>query len=510
MFQSSHVHLIGVFVFCCAIFSWAEERPNIILIMADDMGWSDIGCYGGEIETPNIDRLASEGMLWTNFYNNGKCTTTRASLLTGLYPRNGGRGIELLDPRMLTLGEALGDAGYHTGLSGKWHNGSQAPHRPIDRGFASSYGLWDGCCNFFNPALADPKFKGGRIRFFGENDQRIESFPKEFFTTDAFTDHAMETIRAQAKFGKPFFHYLPYTAPHYPLHAKPKDIAKYKGSYAEGWDALRKARYQRQIELGLIDPATFPEPGKNPGNKPFEEGQNQDLEWEMLRMEVYAAMVDNMDQNIGRLLALLDELGIAENTAVMFLSDNGACAETPGGAGNTEHLPGPEQWYSHVGPNWAHAQNTPFRYYKSHTHEGGIATPFVIRWPARIAAGSRTNQTGHIIDFLPTFLAMAKSDYPNSRNGNTLIPVEGVNLLPVLSAKKPSIDRPEPLFWFWSKKRAIREGDWKLVWLKKRWELYNLKNDRTETQDLSAQHPEKVAELARQWEDWAELTDVKY
>ena len=488
----------------------ADDRPNIILIMADDMGWSDVGCYGGEIRTPNIDRIAAEGMQWRNFYNNGKCTTTRASLLTGLYPRKGGKGQELIGNDMVTLGEAMRSAGYQTGLSGKWHNGSRAPHRPIDRGFDKSYGLWDGCCNFFDPAQADPKFKGGRVRFFGEDDRRIESFPDDFFTTDAFTDHALTTIRRHVANGRPFFHYLPYTAPHYPLHAKPEDIAKYKGRYAAGWEALRQQRYRRQVEMGLIDPKTFPEPGPNPNNESFAQGRNDDLRWEMLRMEVYAAMVDNMDQNIGRVLDLLDELKIADNTLIIFISDNGACAETPGGKANTEHRPGPKEWYSHVGPNWAHAQNTPFRYYKAHTHEGGIASPCVVRWPARIKPGSRTDQIGHINDFMSTFLAAAGGTYPQTRAGKRVLPTEGIDLVPVLTGTRPSVGRPAPLFWHWAGKRAVRDGDWKLVWLKNSWELYNLAHDRTETKNLAAQHPERVARMTRQWEDWARLTGVKF
>lgn len=487
-------------------------RPNIVLIMADDMGWSDIGCYGSEIPTPNIDRIAAEGMLFTQFYNNAKCTTTRASLLTGLYPRNGGRGIELLTPNMLTLGEALKLAGYQTGLSGKWHNGSKAPHRPIDRGFDRSYGLWDGACNFFDPTIPDPEFKGGRHRFFGENDQKITEFPDDFFTTEAFTDHAIETIRAQAKDGEPFFHYLPYTAPHYPLHARPEDIAKFQGKYAGGWDALRKARYERQVEMGLIDPETFPDPGPNPDNQSWTAGQNEDLEWELLRMETYAAMVHAMDREIGRVLDTLDELGIADNTMVMFLSDNGACAETPGGAGNTEHRPGPKEWYSHVGPNWAYAQNSPFKRYKSRTHEGGVATPFVIRWPAKIEAGSRSEQVGHIIDFLPTFLDAAGGEYPLTNGDDPLLLPEGISLLPVLSGEAESIERPAPLFWHWSGCRGVRDGDWKLVWEKGRnkWELYNLARDRTETNDLAEVHTNPVMLLEKKWKAWARFTGVKF
>lgn len=493
--------------------SWLDAaEPNILLIMADDMGWSDIGCYGSEISTPNIDRIASEGMQFSQFYNNAKCTTTRASLLTGLYPRKGGRGTELLTENMLTLGEALRLAGYQTGLSGKWHSGSKAPHRPIDRGFDRSYGVWDGCCNYFDPTIPDPKFKGGRVRFFGQDDKQITEFPEDFYTTEAFTDHAIATIKAQAEAGKPFFHYLPYTAPHYPLHARPEDIAKYKGKYAKGWDDVRRKRYDRQIEMGLIDSGTYPDPGRNPNNQSWEEGRSDDLEWETLRMETCAAMIDCMDRNIGRVLDALDELGIADNTLVLFLSDNGGCAETPGGANNTEHRPGPRQWYSHVGPNWAYAQNTPFRWYKSHTHEGGVRCPLVVRWPGKIAAGSRSNQVGHIIDFLPTFLEAAGGNYPTSHEGKPLLLPEGISLLPVLTGRKEHLARPAPLFWHWAGCRGVREGDWKLVWEKSaaKWELYDLSQDATETRDLAAENPSKVAQLAGKWVAWARLTDVKF
>jgi len=509
-----HLYLFSLLFFFSGISSHlsAGERPNIILIMADDMGWSDIGCYGGEIETPNIDRIAGEGMKFMRFYNNGKCTTTRASLMTGLYPRNGGKGIELLNENMLTLGEAMRLAGYQTGISGKWHNGSKAPHRPIDRGFDLSYGLWDGCSNFFDPNQPDPKFKGGKVRFFGEGDQRITEFPDDFYTTDAFTDHAIDSIKNAVDAKKPFFHYIPYTAPHYPLHARPEDIKKYAGKYDLGWDAVRKARYQRQVEMGLIDPAIYPDPGPNPDNKSWAKGRNENLDWETARMEVYAAMVDRMDQQIGRVLALLDELKIADNTVIIFHSDNGGCPEKPGG-NDIAHFPGPKEYYSHVGENWAYAQNTPFRRYKSDTHEGGIATPMVVRWPAKIKAGQTTDQVGHIIDFMPTFLELAETDYPVTRKGKPLYLPEGVSLASVLTGKIESRERPAPLFWFWSKNRAVQEGRWKLVWengSKVGWELYNLKKDRTETNNLAKENPSTVNQMARKWIAWAELTGVKY
>jgi len=410
-------------LFCGLLNAQAAKQPNIVLIMVDDMSWSDIGCYGSEIETPNIDSLAKEDLLWTNFYNNGKCATTRASLLTGLYPRNGGKGSELLNEKMLTLGEALRPHGYATGLSGKWHNGSQAPNRPFDRGFDKSYGLWDGCCNFFDPSIRDPKFKGNRARFYGEDDRKIE------------------------------------------------------------------------------------------GNQSWETSKNEDLEWELLRM-TYAAMVDSVDQNIGRLMATLKELEVDKNdknTLVIFLSDNGACAEIPGGD-NTQYRPGPKEWYSHVGPNWAWAQNSPWRYYKSHAHEGGIASPCVMRWPNKIPQGEKTHQVGHIIDFLPTFLAMAGGTYPSeSEQGANLIPAEGIDLTLLLSELDKVSSRPSPLFWQWAGHGAVRDGKWKLVRFKKTniWELYDLSKNRTETSDLAKDHPERVEQMAKAWKAWAKLTGVE-
>tara|TARA_R110000850_G_scaffold157126_6_gene281301 strand:+ start:5619 stop:7181 length:1563 start_codon:yes stop_codon:yes gene_type:complete len=487
------------------------SKPNVILIMVDDMGWSDIGCYGSEINTPNIDRLASEGMLFTQFYNNAKCTTTRASLLTGLYPRNGGRGQdELITHDMLTLGEAMRHAGYQTGMSGKWHNGKSEGTRPFDRGFDEAYGLWDGCCNFFNPKIPDPDFKGGKVRPFGHNDAFLEfdDFPEDYYTTDAFTDHAIETIKKHATSDQPFFHYLPYTAPHYPLHAKPEDIAKYKGKYAEGWDVLRQQRLARQKELGLINP-DWDIVDRDDLATSWEEATDLDPEWNQLRMEVYAAMIDNVDQNIGRLLSTLDELGVADDTLILFLADNGGSAETPGG-NDPEQVPGPMEFYSHVGPGWATASNTPWRRYKTYCHEGGISTPLLARWPAAIASGSRTDQVGHIIDLLPTFLDMAGTEYPDKHPafGNESLPLDGQSLLPVLKGKERSPH--DYLYWHWATNRAVRKGDWKLSWDKhhKSWELYDIAKDRTEAHDVAAKYPEVVADLTEKWNAWAKKTDV--
>ncbi len=482
----------------------AAGQPNIVLIMCDDMGFSDIGCYGGEVRTPNLDRMASQGLRFTQFYNNAKCTTTRASLLTGLYPRKGGKGIQLLDDRMLTLGEALQRAGYQTGMSGKWHLGSKSPHRPIDRGFDEYYGVMDGCCNFFDPTIPDPPYKGNRVRVFGHNDQLVTEFPEDFYTTDAFTDHAIQTIRRFSTGDAPFFVHVTYTAPHYPLHARPEDIARYRGKYKMGWEELRKQRYARQQEIGLID-STWK---LSTGDSRSYDWETADQDFEDLRMSVYAAMIDRMDWNIGRILDTLGELDIDDNTLVLFLSDNGGCAEEPGGRDPAERNPGPKDDYVAVGPAWGWAQNAPFRRYKSWVNEGGISTPLIAHWPGVIKPDTITGEMGHIIDFMPTFLELAGADYPESVDGRELIPLEGLSLLPVLKGGTRA-GHPQ-LCWHWSKNRAIRRGKWKLVWdkLVQEWELYNIAADRTEIENLAAKHPDRVSELSEAWFDWAEMTGV--
>ena len=493
--------------FCCWWSSVAQPlatagRPNIVLIMCDDLGWSDIGCYGGEIDTPNLDRLAASGMRFTQFYNNAKCTTTRASILTGLYPRPRGG---LLKRNMVTLGEALRTAGYRTALSGKWHLGRDQATHPSHRGFDEFYGLLDGACNFFNPTRPDPDYKGGRVRAFGRNLERIEEFPDGFYTTDAFTDHAIETIEAFHGQGGPFFLHLCYTAPHYPLHAKPQDIAKYRGAYRKGWDALRAERFARQRRMGLID-STWRLTGDDSRAYAW---ASADQDFEDLRMSVYAAMVDSMDQNIGRLIAALERIGEFENTCVLFLSDNGGCAEEPGGRDPAVRRPGPEDDYVAVGPSWGWAQNAPFKRYKTWTHEGGVCTPFIAHWPGRVEPASICRAPGHIIDIMPTLLAIAGGDYPARHAGADVLPVEGKSLLPLLEGRPR--EPHEHLFWEWNGCAAVRSGKWKAVWdkLVRRWELYDLDADRTETRDLAEEFPERVAAMANAYGDWADATGNK-
>ena len=467
-----------------------DDRPNIVLIMCDDMGYSDIACYGGEVDTPNLNQLAKDGLRFTQFYNCAKCTTTRASLLTGLFPRPKGG---LLKTNLVTIGEVLREAGYQTALSGKWHLGSSKTTHPHRRGFDEYYGLLDGCCNFFNPVQRDPPFKGNRIRKFGHNDKVIKEFPDDFYSTDAFTDHAIGCVKKFAATGKPFFLHLCYTAPHYPLHAKPKDIAKYKGKFMMGWEKMREQRYKRMIEMGLIDPKWKLSP-RDSRSYDWEASDNK--EWEDLRMAVYAAMIDSMDQNIGRLLKSLDDAGVTDNTVVMFLSDNGGCAEEPGGR-NTKAIPGPKEFYTAVGPAWGWAQNSPFRRYKSWVNEGGISTPLIVRWPGKIKPNSLTHQPGHLIDFMATCVDLAKTKYPKSFNGNDILPLEGKSLVPIFQGGMR--EAHATLCWEWSGNRAIRQGKWKLVWDKliKEWQLYDLEADRTETTDLASEQPDATSALGQ-------------
>ena len=485
------------------IFAAEAARPNIVLIMADDMGFSDIGCYGGEVQTPNLDRMAREGLRFTQFYNNAKCTTTRASLLSGMYPRGSGGSIPL---GIATVGEQMRAAGYQTAMSGKWHLGSKSPQRPFDRGFDSYYGLMDGCCNFFNPAQPDPPSKGNKLRVFGEDDRLITEFPPGYYSTDAFTDHTISTMRRFTAAKKPFFIHLAYTAPHYPLHAPAEDIAKYRGKYKMGWEEMRKQRHARQIEMGIMD-AKWP---LSPTDSKAYAWESANQDWEDLRMATYAAMIDRMDQNIGRVLQTLKELGIADNTLVLFLSDNGGCSEEPGGRDPSQE-PGIVSTYTAVGPAWGWAQNAPFRRYKSWVNEGGISTPLIAFWPGTVKAGTMTGEVGHIIDIVPTCLDLAGGQPLETVHDEKAAPIEGRSLAPVLrgGTRTPH----DELCWEWSGNAAIRRGPWKLVWdtaaKPSNWELYNVVEDRTEMNNRAAEKPELVEELRLGYETWAKATSRK-
>ncbi len=476
-----------------------RTRPNIILIMVDDMGYSDVGCYGGEVQTPNLNRLAENGLRFTQFYNTAKCHTTRAELLTGNYAYSiGDNNME----HGATFGEVLRTVGYRTLISGKWH---QKP-LPTTRGFDRYYGLADGCCNFFNPGLeardgeGPPGRKGKtRVRRWAIEDKVIMGYTnpdKDFYTTDAFTDYAMDRLDEYKGEGKPFILYLPYTAPHYPLHAWPKDIAKYRGKYKIGWDEIRKQRFARMTEMGIIGPNHKLTPR---ASRAWDELSEEQKDQEELKMAVYAAMIDRVDQNLGRLFAKVKKLGKWDNTLIMFLTDNGACPEQPNTTPNVP--PGPVEGYRTISVGWANASNTPYRKFKSTDYEGGIRTPFIAHWPGVIKPGM-TGQVGHIIDISATFRDITKAKYPKQINGNKTKPPLGKSLLPVFKgeAREPH----QEIYWHFSRANAVRQGDLKVVRAGKAWELYDLKADPSEMNNLARQKPEKTAELAKMWEAWRE------
>ena len=492
-------------------------RPNFVLIMADDMGFSDLGCYGSEIQTPNLDKLAAGGVRLTQFYNTGRCCPTRAALLTGLYSHQAGVGhmVERYKPPLpgylghlnrqcVTIGEVLLAAGYHTLMSGKWHVGQGEGMWPVERGFERFYGMVGGGANYFKP--------DGRHGPMGLDRKEIHPGGGDYYLTDAFTNHAIKFVNdASAKNDKPFFLYLAYTAPHWPLHAKPDDIERYRDKYKDGWDALRAARHKRQIELGIVDAAWSPTPrgtdipawDKVPPKKQAEMD---------LRMAVYAAQIDRMDQQIGRVVATLKELKKFDNTLILFLADNGGCAEGGvfgfGEIQKREAAPGSVDTWASYGEGWANASNSPFRRYKHWVHEGGISTPLVASWPAGIPSrGKIVPQVGHLIDIMPTLLEVAGAEYPKTYNGHEILPLAGRSLATVLKTGQP-IDR-ELIFWEHEGNRAVRRGEWKFVSQHPgRWELYDMSKDRTELTNVAADHADVVTELHALYDAWAKQSHV--
>jgi arylsulfatase A-like enzyme len=474
-----------------------RTRPNFILIMVDDMGYSDIGCYGGEVKTPNLDQLAKNGLRFTQFYNTAKCHTTRAELLTGNYAYSiGDNNME----HGATFGEVLRPIGYRTLIAGKWH---QKP-LPTTRGFDRYYGLADGCSNFFNPGLkarpgeGPPGRKGKtRVRRWAIEDKVIMGYTspdKKFYHTDAFTSYAIDRLDEYKGEDKPFVLYLPYTAPHYPLHAWPEDIAKYRGKYKIGWDEIRKQRFKRMNEMGIIGSKHKLTPR---ASKAWDDLTEEQKDAEDLKMAVYAAMIDRVDQNLGRLFAKVKELGEWDNTLIMFLTDNGACPEQPNTTPNIS--PGPVESYRTVSVGWANASNTPYRKFKSTDYEGGIRTPFIAHWPGVIKPGM-TNQLGHIIDVSATFRDITGAKYPKEVLGNKTKPPLGKSLLPIFKGEER--EPHKEIYWHFSRANAVRQGDLKVVRAGKAWELYDLKEDPTETNNLAKERPEKTAELAKKWEAW--------
>lgn len=498
------------------------DRPNIILIMADDLGYSDLGCYGSEINTPNLDRLAEGGLRFTQFYNNAKCAPSRASLMTGLYPK---QVFAKETKNLANIAQVLKSAGYRTLMVGK--NGFDA-FRPCERGFDRYYGLDSGCCNYFNPGLKRPGENEPGRKYPNEHrpwmidNNRIQPYTpkdKNFYATDAFTDRAIDYLNEYGDEEKPIFLYLSYTAPHFPLHARPKDIAKYRGKYTVGWDIIRQQRYERLVELGLIDKRWRLSPRDD--NVPAWDDIKDKDAWDLI-MAVYAAMIDRMDQGIGRIMAKIGELGVEENTLILFLSDNGACAEDYRAFQTTapEIPPGPMESYRTQQVSWANASNTPFRKYKWWVHEGGIATPLIAYWPRLIKdGGTITHEVGHIMDIMPTFMDVAGAEAPAT-------PLEGRSLLPVFQGK--ARQSHEVLYWQFGGSCAVRKGKWKLVASpteprtgidyfsergdddgEKVWELYNMETDRTELINLAIKFPEKVKEMVALFDEWVAKPNPK-
>ena len=527
----------------CTSPSDADKRPNIIVILADDLGYSDLGCYGGEIRTPNLDRLASEGVRFTHFYNASRSCPTRASLLTGLYQHQAGIGRMTFDNHLpgyrgtlshnaVTIAEVLKTAGYRTSMIGKWHVAetplredqrdwlnhqvfhdtfSDLENYPVNRGFDTHYGTIYGVVDYFDPFSLV------------EGETPVNEVPEGYYITQALSDRAVKEVKEYAKDERPFFMYLAYTAPHWPLQALPEDIARYEDTYKAGWEAIRNARYERQREMGLFgDQEDFLSP------RQFNDrwGENPDAEWDARAMAVHAAMVDRMDQGIGSLIDALEETGQLDNTLILFLSDNGCSSEIcqnfiPGANDrpdmtrdgrpvvypkDKEVLPGPETTYASLGPKWANVTNTPFRFWKAKAYEGGICTPMIAHWPDGILRniGGITEEYGHVMDIMATCVELAGAEYPETYSGNEIIPMEGISLVPIFT--RGHREGHEYLGFEHFHERAFISADgWKIVRPKHKgkWELYDLNKDRSEQHDIADLHPEKVAEMVAAYEEWA-------
>jgi len=533
---------------CC---SEKLERPNIIVILADDMGYSDLGCYGGEVQTPNLNQLAQNGLRFSQFYNAGRSCPTRAALLTGLYPHQAGIGRMTFDQGLpgyrgtmtrngVTIPEVLRTVGYQTGMIGKWHV-AETPLRedqrqwlahqvqhdtfaplenyPTQRGFDYFYGTIYGVVNYFDPFSL----------VYGE--EPVPSVPEGYYSTIALTDSAVACVNRYAKSDDPFFMYLSYHAPHWPLHALPEDIKKYEDVYKAGWETIRNQRYERMKKLGLFNTS-----GEFLSERQFNDAwkDNPDGEWDARAMAVHAAMVDRMDQEIGKLLRTLEKNGQLDNTLILFLSDNGCSAEncqnfSPGDNDrpaemrngepiiypkNKEVLPGTENVFASVGPKWANVANTPFRFWKSIMYEGGICTPAIAYWHKglKIKKGSIIADPVHVMDIMATCLELSGAAYPETYKGNDIIPMSGKSFASVFNTGKRDLRHDIIGFEHFREKALVTDDGWKIVQRPRDgewdWELYNLKTDRTEMHNVAEQNPEKLKEMIMQFKEWSEKTAV--
>jgi arylsulfatase A-like enzyme len=487
-------------------------RPNIVVVLVDDMGFSDIGCYGSEIPTPNLDALAANGLRFTQFYNTGRCCPTRASLLTGLYSHQAGVGHMTDDKKLpgyrghlnescVTIAEVLKPAGYFTAMTGKWHVGQNLGTTPWGRGFDRSLNAAAGGFFFPDAPRAQLFLNGESI---ANDDPRL---PKDWYSTDLWTEFGLKFIDEAITEKKPFYLHLCHNAPHFPLQAPAADIAKFRGKYRSGWGATRDARHAKLIELGIID-KTWEKAPRPQQVTPWKDVSEEEKDRFDHLMATYAACVYRMDVSIGALVAGLKQRGVFENTLILFMSDNGGNAEA-GPQGKTQGDPtrGESDWF--CGMSWAFAQNTPFRLFKHYNHEGGIATPLIAHWPAGITTKNELRkQPSHLIDVMATCVDVSRAPYPAEFKGKSIIPMEGKSLTAAFSNQAVE---SRTLFWEHEGNAAVRVGDLKLVRMgqKGAWELYDLKTDRTESNNLAADQAVTVKELAAKWEAWADRANVK-
>lgn len=465
-----------------------DAKPNIVVIMADDLGYSDLGCYGGEIETPRLDALAASGVRMTQFYNTAKCHSSRVALLTGLYCDQAG---STTLARGTTIARELKKAGYFTAMTGKWH----LKDEPTDHGFDRYFGHLSGATNFFT---GDNTFR--------LNGKPFDDFGDDFYTTIANTDYAIDFVDEAIDDDKPFLLYVAHNAPHYPLHTLKEDYEKYQGRYDEGWDRIRAQRYAKQTRLGLISPSKA-KLSERPDHVPaWNSLSKDDQRWESNRMAAYAGMVDRLDREIGRLVDHLRAKEVLDNTFLLFVSDNGACPFERTKGKELEPFDSNSYWTYDTG--WAHVGNTPFRFYKQNSHEGGIASPAILHWPKQMkaAAGSFDSQPAHLIDIMATCLDIADASYPNSVGDRKIEPLMGRSLLPIVAGQQRE---PHPYLYFqFGSNRALRVGDWKIVTYRGGpWELFDLGDDRSETNDLIGSQPDRAEAMRKQWLAIAEEVD---
>ncbi|MBZ4188020.1 arylsulfatase [Niabella beijingensis] len=508
---------VFIFLMSVSVFARAQNKPNIVLIMADDMGYSDIGAYGGEVRTPNLDRLAKEGIRYRQFYNAARCCPTRASLLTGLYPHQAGMGWmaaadlgtgpayqDNLNNECVTIAEVLKTAGYHTYMTGKWHvtnerkiDGEVTDNWPRQRGFDRYFGIIPGGANYFTPMIY--------------SDNRRYKAPDNFYLTNAISDTSVRFLKEHfSKEGRdPFFMYVAYTAPHWPLHAFKATIDKYREAYKKGWDAIRADRFKRQKEIGLFAAGTISTP-RDATVPPWDRLTEKEKEEMSMRMAIYAAQIDIMDEGIGKIVQTLKENNALDNTLIFFLSDNGACAEFIS-SGKSKAVDGTEETFESYRLPWANVSSTPFQQYKHFTHEGGIATPLIVHWPEGIAPGLNNrfvSDYGHITDIMATCVAVSGARYPSVFHGHDIHPMEGKSLLPHFSGRSNNRGK---IYWEHEANIALRDGKWKLVaktpedasFSIDSLQLYDMTADPTETNNLGSRDPERVKAMYTDWEQWA-------